>query len=309
MASLMEKLGDAVGQASTGIWGLGLLVYAATAAMFASLFVGEFGALFKTGVFGMHILLAFILGVILCGMALAQRMGLARDADRESDVGGATQVTADQIRQMVQDAVDNANNQSGQPQPDMSAFEDQLRRMQEAIDALQNNMGQYAAGTPGAGPININVDAMAAIMGGLRGHGGTMDGLGGNTQPTAEQAAVLQEVLRLLQQLKDKADDTNKKVTEMRDIINAEFLEMLRTNFEKIDDQFGRLRSNLGGILRKISVRIREARLSIEEKTELIRTEMAGVKQFLETTLPDGFFCFQIVFDSIDHLISILFRL
>ena len=244
MASFMENLGGAFGQASTGVWGLGLLVYAATAAMFASLFVGEFGTLFKTGGFGLHILLAFILGAILSAMALLKRMGVAGPV---SNIGQQTQDTADQIRQMVQDALNNATNQSGQPQPDMSAFEDQLTRMQEAIDALQSNMGQYAAGTPGTGAINTNTGAMANMLAQILARLGNLGNLNGQTTPTPQQSADMQKVLRLLQELKDTADDTNIKVGEVREMVEA-----LKEQVSKVSKDVANIDTTLSAAVKKL---------------------------------------------------------
>jgi len=287
MASLMEKLGSAFEQASTGVWGLGLLTYAAAGAIYASLFVGEFGALSNTGFFGLHLFLVGSIGAILCAMALLKIMGLARGADQEPDVGQQTQDTADQIRQMVKDAVDNATKQSQQPQPDMSAFEKRMKGMEDLIKNLRDNMGKYTGGTPGAGAVNTNTDAMANLLAQILARLGNLGNLNGQTTPTPQQTGDFQVMLELLRQLIGKADDTNKNLKEMRDTINNELLGMLKDNFEKIDQQFERLRGGLGKIVGRISAQIRETKLSIEEKTDLVRTEMAWVKEYLEKTLPE----------------------
>jgi len=216
----METLGSAIGKASVGVWGLGLLVYAATAAMYASLFVGQFKVVefwdlvSLTGSFGVMILLAFFIGAILCAMALFRRIGV-------SGPGQQTQITADQVRQMAQDAVDNATNQSGQSQPDMSAFEEQLRKMQEAIDRLQSNMGQYGAGTPGAGAVNTNTDAMANMLAQILARLGNLGNLNGQTTPTPQQSADMQKILEWLQQIKETSDDTNTKVGKVIKMVEA----------------------------------------------------------------------------------------
>ena len=194
MAS-MEDLGSAIGKASVGVWGLGLLAYAAAGAIFASLFVGEVGALFKTGGFGLHLFLLGGIGIILGGMSLAQRMGLAGSGEDK------TVNLSQRINDAVQQAVDNANNQAEQSSPDIDSINESIKKLGKDLNKLREDMNQRPTTGPNVPP------AQPYIINGMNNMGEMLTKLDDvmkklEGMPADEQMVILKDIPSMFNELK-----------------------------------------------------------------------------------------------------------
>jgi len=83
----------------------------------------------------------------------------------------------------------------------------------------------------------------------------------------------------------DPADDTNIKVTEMRDTINNELLGMLNKHFAYINQQFTKVTSDLGTVTEKIIQEVKTGTLTVEQQHELTRKELGGLLNSMEDNL------------------------
>jgi len=246
MASIGD-LGSALGKASVGVWGLGLLAYAAAGAIFASLFVGEFGALFKTGLFGIHLFLLGGIGIILFGMGLAQRMGLAGSGEDK------TVNLSQRINDAVQQAVDNANNQAEQSSPDIDSINESIKKLGEDLNKLREDMNQRPTTGPNVPP------AQPYIINGMNNMGEMLTKLDDvmkklEGMPTDEQMVILKDIPSMFNELKSSSDETNENVKILRDEVEEikETLKNIASQVKSTDKAVTKIDNNVQNAFSKL---------------------------------------------------------